>query len=125
MSHAIPLEPGKSLPYGPLYSLLQHELKVLREYLDKMLERGWICRSTSPARAPVLFVWKPDGSLRLCVDYRGLNAITPKNRYPLPCIDELMDRLVNAQYFTKLDLRDAYHRIRIRKGDEWKTAFRT
>jgi hypothetical protein len=124
-THAIPLEPGKSPPYGPLYSLSQYKLKVLREYLNKMLARGWIHRSTSPTGAPVLFVQKPDGSLRLCVDYRGLNAIMPKNQYPLPRIDELMDRLVNAKFFTKLDLRDAYHRIRIQKGDKWKTAFRT
>jgi hypothetical protein len=111
--HAIPLEPDKSPPYGPLYSLSQHELKVLHKYLDKMLARGWIHQSTSPAGAPVLFVQKPDGSLRLCVDYRGLNVITPKNQYPLPCIDKLMDHLVNAKYFTKLDLRDAYYHIRI------------
>lgn len=123
--HEIPLEPGAQPPFGRLYSLSQAELKVLKEYLDKMLERGWIRPSQSSAGAPVLFVKKPDGSLRLCVDYRGLNAITHKNRYPLPRIDELMDRFVHARYFTKLDLRDAYHRIRIKKGDEWKTAFRT
>lgn len=125
VTHEIPTMEGKMPPWGPLYSLSQHELKTLREYLDKMLQRGWIRPSQSSAGAPVLFVRKPDGSLRLCVDYRGLNAITVKNRYPLPRIDELMDRLVNAQYFTKLDLRDAYHRIRIKRGDEWKTAFRT
>ena len=124
-SHAIPLIDGGTPPHGPLYSLSQNELRVLREYLDKMLGRGWIRPSTSAAGAPVLFVRKADGSLRLCVDYRGLNAITAKNRYLLPRIDELMDRLVGAKYFTKLDLRDAYHRIRIRRGDEWKTAFRT
>jgi hypothetical protein len=73
----------------------------------------------------VLFVWKPDGSLRLCVNYRGLNAITPKNQYLLPYINKLIDYLVNTKFFTKLDLRDVYHRIRIRKGDKWKTAFRT
>jgi hypothetical protein len=113
MIHAIPLEPGKSLPYGPLYSLSQYKLKVLHKYLDKMLARGWIYQLTSPAGAPVLFVWKPDRSLCLCIDYRGLNAITPKNWYPLPCINKLMDHLVNTKFFTKLDLRDAYHHIRI------------
>jgi transposase InsO family protein len=123
--HEIPLVPGSPTPpYGPLYSLSQTELQTLREYLDKMLARGWIQPSQSAAGAPVLFVRKPDGSLRLCVDYRGLNALTVKNRYPLPRIDELMDRLVGAKFFTKLDLRDAYHRIRIKRGDEWKTAFR-
>lgn len=123
--HEIKLAEGTSPPHGPLYPLSSKELDVLRKYLEEMQQRGWIRESTSPAGAPVLFVRKPDGSLRLCVDYRGLNAITMKNRYPLPRIDEMLDRLVGAKYFTKLDLRDAYHRIRIRRGDEWKTAFRT
>ena len=89
------------------------------------MRKGWITPSTSPAGAPILFVPKKDGTLRLCVDYRGLNAVTVKNRYPLPLITEILDRLVGAKFYTKLDLRDAYHRIRIRVGDEWKTAFRT
>ena len=76
-------------------------------------------------RSPILFTKKADGSLRCCINYQGLNALTHKNRYPLPCIKEMMDRLVHAQYFTKLDLRDAYHRIRIKRGDKWKTAFQT
>src|SRR5437762_8606199 len=75
---------------------------------------------------PILFVPKGnDGDLRLCVDYRGLNSVTIKNRYPLPLVGEIMDRLSKAKVFTKLDLRNAYYRIRIREGDEWKTAFRT
>jgi len=68
---------------------------------------------------------KSDGSIRLCVDFRSLNAVTIKNRYPLPLISEILDRLSHAKRFTKLDLRDAYHRMRIKEGDEWKTAFRT
>jgi hypothetical protein len=72
-----------------------------------------------------LFVLKKDEGLRLCVDYRGLNKVTIKNRYPLPLINEAIDRLVGAVRFTKVDLKDAYHRIRIKLGDEWKTAFRT
>ena len=116
---------GKSPPYGPIYSLSSKELEVLRKYLDTNLERGWIRKSISPAGAPILFVNKKDGGLRLCVDYRGLNQVTVKNRYPLPLINETLDRLQGATVFTKLDLRDAYHRIRIKPGDEWKTAFRT
>ncbi len=73
----------------------------------------------------MLFVKKPDGSLRLCVNYRGLNEITVKNNYPLPLLSETLDRFAHARHFTKIDIRNAYHRIRIRKGDEWKTAFRT
>ncbi len=73
----------------------------------------------------MFFVPKKDSSLRLCVDYRGLNLITKKNRYPLPLIREALDRLTGAKYFTKLDIQDAYYRVRIREGDEWKTAFCT
>ena len=101
------------------------ELKVLRQYLYDNLAKGWIQPSKSPAGAPILFVAKKDSSLRLCVDYRGLNDVTVKNRYPLPLISETIDRVSRAKVYTKLDLRDAYYRIRIKAGDEWKTAFRT
>ena len=122
--HAIELD-GRDPPYGPLYNLSQKELAELRRYLEEALQKGWIRHSTSPAGAPILFVPKKDGGLRLCVDYRGLNAVTVKNRHPLPLITETLDRLSGARVFTKLDLKDAYHRIRIKLGDEWKTAFRT
>ena len=112
-------------PYGLIYNLSEKELKTLREYLAEALERGWIRESSSPAGAPILFVPKKGGELRLCVDYRGLNRLTVKNRYPLPLMGELMDRLSKAKYYTKLDLRNAYHRICIREGDKWKIAFRT
>lgn len=98
---------------------------MLREYIEGALEKGWISPSKSPTGAPILFVPKKDGSLRLCVDYRGLNSLTIKNRHPLPLISKTLDRLSTAKVFTQLDLRDAYHRIRIKEGDEWKTAFRT
>lgn len=123
--HAIETLEGKEPPYGPLYSLSKTELETLRAYLDANLARGWIRHSKSPAGAPIIFVPKKDGTLRLCVDYRGLNAVTIRNRHPLPLIEETLDRMVGAKVFTKLDLREAYHRVRIRKGDEWKTAFRT
>lgn len=123
--HAIDLKEGKEPPFGPLYNLSEKELGVLREYLDQAMQKGWIQHSKSPAGAHILFVPKKDGSLRLCVDYRSLNEITIKNRHPLPLIDETLVRLAGAKYLTKLDLKDAYHRLRIKKGDEWKTAFRT
>jgi hypothetical protein len=123
--HAIDIALGKNPPYKPIYNLSEKELKILREYIESALEKQWIVPSKSPAGAPIFFIPKKDGSLRLCVDYRGLNEITIKNRYPLPLIGETLDRLTGAKIFTQLDLRDAYHRIRIRKGDEWKTAFRT
>ena len=94
-------------------------------YIETNLKNGFIKPSKSPARAPILFDKKPDGSLRLCVDYQGLNNLTIKNRYPLPLVGESLDRLGRARRFTQLDLTSAYHRMRIREGDEWKTAFRT
>ena len=123
MDHAI--ETTAEPPYGPLYKLSNSELAALRTYLEEALAKGWIRHSTSPAGAPILFVPKKDGGLRLCVDYRALNKVTVKNRHPLPLISETLDRLSGAEVFSKLDLKDAYHRIRIREGDEWKTAFRT
>ena len=91
-----------------------------------MIAQGKIQPSKSPAGAPILFVPKPNGNLRLCVDYRALNDVTIKNRYPLPLMNELGDRVAGAKIFTKLDLRDGYYYlIRIKEEDEWKTAFRT
>jgi len=121
----IPIEEGKSPPFGPIYQLLEKELKVLKEYIDDNLAKGFIRPSTSSAGSPVLFVPKKDGSLRLCVDYRALNNITIKDRYALPLINELHDRFQGAKVFSKLDLRGAYNLIRIKAGEEWKTAFRT
>ena len=95
----------------------------LKKQLDDLLNKGFIRPSVSPYGAPVLFVHKKEGTLRLCVDYRALNKITIKNRYPLPQIDELMDRLVGAKYFTKIDLYSGYHQIRIKNSDISKTAF--
>ncbi|KAJ1602776.1 hypothetical protein NDA14_000872 [Ustilago hordei] len=100
-------------------------MSELRRYLDENLEKGFIRPSKSPARSPVLFVPKKDGGLRLCVDYRGLNEITVKNRAPLPLIEEQLFLLRKARIYTKLDLRAAYNLIWIAKGDEWKTAFGT
>ena len=101
------------------------ELKTLKAYIETNLANGFIRPSKSPAGAPILFDRKSDGSFRLCVDYRGLNNLTIKNQYPLPLIGESLDRLGRAKRFTQLDLTSAYHRMRIREGDEWKTAFRT
>ncbi|KAJ1601244.1 hypothetical protein NDA14_000540 [Ustilago hordei] len=116
---------GRKPPQGPLYLKGPKEMSELRRYLDENLEKGFIRPSKSPARSPVLFVPKKDGGLRLCVDYRGLNEITVKNRAPLPLIEEQLFLLRKARIYTKLDLRAAYNLIRIAKGDEWKTAFGT
>ena len=123
--YAIELVEGKQLPYGPTYSLSPVELKTLKTYIETHLETGFICPSKSPAGAPILFNKKPNSSFCLYVNYRGLNNLTIKNRYPLPLIGESLDRLGRAKRFTQLDLTSAYHRMRIREGDEWKTAFHT
>ena len=90
-----------------------------------MLKQGKIVHSQSPAGAPILFVPKPDAKLWLCVDYRNLNKLTILNKYPLPLMGKLKDRVAGATIFTKLDLKDGYHLLRIREGEEGKTAFRT
>ena len=106
---AIELQPGKEPPYGPIYPLSPQELAALKEFLKENLEKGFIRESKSPASAPILFAPKKDGSLQLCVDYRGLNTITIKNQYPLPLIIEIMDQVTRANYFSKIDLKDAYY----------------
>lgn len=129
VDHAIELiqENGKEpeVPWGPLYGMSREELLVLRKELTSYLDRGFIRVSRSSAAAPVLFVKKPGGGLRFCVDYRALNAITRKDRYPLPLIHETLNQIGQAKWFTKLDVIQAFHKIRIAEGDEWKTAFRT
>ena len=115
----------KDPPWGPLYGMSREELIVLRRTLTELLDKGFIRASSSPASAPVLFVRKPGGGLRFCVDYRGLNAITKKDRYPLPLIEETLRSLSKAKWLTKLDVIAAFHKVRIEDGDEWKTAFRT
>lgn len=97
----------------------------MRAYIDEQLAKGFITTSTAPASAGFFFVKKKDGGLRPCIDYRGLNEVTVKYRYPLPLVPAALEMLRTARYFTKLDLRNAYNLIRIRSGDEWKTAFST
>ena len=125
VDHAIELVPGSEPPSRPIYRLSYEETNELKRQLEELLQKGYIRPSVSPFGAPVLFVHKKDGTLRLCIDYRALNKLTIKNRYPLPRIEELMDRLVGAQYFSKIDLYSGYHQIRIKEEDVHKTAFRT
>ncbi|KAL0148819.1 hypothetical protein M9458_055828, partial [Cirrhinus mrigala] len=122
---AIELLPGTSPPKGKLYSLSAPEREAMEKYISDSLAAGLIRPSSSPAGAGFFFVKKKDGSLRPCIDYRGLNSITVKNTYPLPLMSSAFKRLQGASIFSKLDLRNAYHLVRIREGDEWKTAFNT
>lgn len=123
--HDIVLEPGTSPSHHPIYNLSENKLKVLQEYIEMVLNKGWIWSSMSPVGAPIIFVSKKDGSLQLCIDYCGLNSIMVKNYYPLPLVSEILDRLSSAKIYTKLDLRDAYHHIQIKEGKKWITSFQT
>ena len=122
---SIDLVPGTEPISMAPYRMAPAELRELKEQLQDLLDKKFIRPSVSPWGAPVLFVKKKDGSLRLCIDYRQLNRVTIRNRYPLPRIDDLFDQLQGAQFFSKIDLRSGYHQLRIRKEDIPKTAFRT
>jgi hypothetical protein len=116
--HFINIEERKIVFFGFIYPLSVVELRVLREYLKFNLIKRWIQKSRSSVKASILFTLKKDKTLRLYVDYRGLNRITVKNRYPLPLINKMIDRLFKAVRYIKLDLRDTFHRIRIKVSDE-------
>ncbi|GBG68187.1 hypothetical protein CBR_g2740 [Chara braunii] len=123
--HAIEIIPGSKTPNGRIYRMAPAELDELRRQLKELTEKGWIRPSTSPFGSPVLFVPKKGGTLRMCIDSRGLNAITVKNAEPLPRIDDLLDRVQGCKYYTKIDLKSGYHQIAIRPEDQHKTAFQT
>ena len=125
VDHTIRTAPGEQPHYKYTSRLTPKEKEELHRQIQELLEKGLIEPSVSPFGAPVIFVKKKDGSLRLCIDYRALNQITVRNPYPLPRIDELIDKLAHAKYFTSLDLASGYHQIRIEKEDVPKTAFST
>ncbi|KAJ0953758.1 putative nucleotidyltransferase, Ribonuclease H [Helianthus annuus] len=120
----IDILPGSAPIARAPYHLAPTEMKELRTQLDDLLEKGFIQPSSSPWGAPILFVKKKDGSMRLCIDYHELNKVAIKNRYPLPRIDDLFDQLQEASYFSKIDLRSRYHQLKVRTEDVPKTAFR-
>ena len=101
------------------------ELKELKEQLKDLIDKGFIKPSISPWGAPILFVKKKDGSLKMCIDYRQLNNVTIKNNYPIPRIDDLFDQLQGASHFSKIDIRSGYHHLRVRHSDIPKTTFKT
>ncbi|KAI3514654.1 hypothetical protein L1887_13250 [Cichorium endivia] len=121
----IDLVPGTAPLAKAPYRLAPAELKELMTQLQELLDKGFIRPSSSPWGAPILFVKKKDGSMRMCIDYRDLNKVTIKNRYPLPRIDDLFDQLQGAGHFSKIDLRSGYHQLKVRDEDVEKTAFRT
>jgi hypothetical protein len=122
--HSIPLEPGSTPSFGSIYSISPTELEILWEYYDIKLRSGFIRHSQSSYGISILFIKKSDDTLYLYVDYHDLNKIMMKNRYPLPLIGELLDRISRAKFFIKFDIRDGYHRPRMTTREEWKTMFR-
>jgi hypothetical protein len=116
---------GEEPPQPPIYPLLKSELETLHGFLEEHLKIGFIRPSWSAHGAPILFVKKKDGSLRLCVDFRALNKVTKKDHYPLPLITDLLDAPRKVCFYTKINLWHAYHLVRIAKGDEWQTMFCT
>ncbi|GBG72568.1 hypothetical protein CBR_g12138 [Chara braunii] len=125
VEHSIQLVPDYRVHHQAPYRLSIPEATELKRQLEELLRLGFIKPSNSPWGAPVLFARKADGTLRLCIDYRGLNHYTVKNSYPMPLADELFDRLAGNRFFTKIDLRSGYHQIRIATEDQPKTAFRS
>ncbi|GJR27734.1 reverse transcriptase domain-containing protein [Tanacetum coccineum] len=121
----IDLVPGAAPVARAPYRLAPSEMKELADQLQELSDKGFIRPSSSPWGAPVLFVKKKDGSLRMCIDYRELNKLTVKNRYPLPRIDDLFDQLQGSSVYSKIDLRSGYHQLKVREEDVSKTAFRT
>lgn len=121
IDHKIELLPGSVAPAQAPYRMAPKELAELRRQMNELLDAGLIQPSKAPNGAPVLFQKRQDGSMRMCVDYRALNKVTVKNKYPVPLVQDLMDRLSKASWFTKLDLRSGYWQVRIAEGDEPKT----
>ena len=125
VDHQIKLEGEMNLGYCPLYKQSAEELEAAKQYIMENLHKGFIEPGTAPHASLILMARKPGGGLRFCVDYRKLNAITKKDRYPLPLIDEMLQRVSKARFFTRLDIRQGFHRIRMDPDSEDLTTFRT
>eukprot|EP00253_Pinus_taeda_P028538 PITA_28538 len=125
IQHEIHLHPDCPLPNIGMYCMSIMENVEIKKQIKDLLDKGFIRPSTSPCGSPIVLILKKDGTWRMCVEFRALNKITVKNRYPLPRIDDLLDQLKNDRYFTKLDLRSGYHQVRIEESVIWKIAFKT